>query len=311
MSKKLSVMVAFVCQPYVAALFRRSYEKYWRDEVDEVLVNVNGRNSKIRKLIVDMWKNDDKVVFIDDVDWEMRQGRAFDNLYKKVTGQILMTVDSDNFIYKKGVVSKFRDMMLNKQYDAIGSRGLHAYPKRVMSDAVSRYGIVRLNPFLSFWRKDVIDKIEDLTFGTFNYKEGDKFQPLDKMSEGGWMDVMSKFSLDYFYFAKRYLLIPGTQAGEYVHLSGISSIYRRKFKSLEDNDSQKFIETALHPWHNVNYWMQYELLYEETKGEVPEWYNVEYKKGLDLEINKAEMTREKIEEMKSSFKAQHRGLFGL
>lgn len=304
-------MVAFVCQPYVAALFKRSYEKYWKDEVDEVLVNVNGRNSKIRKLIVDMWKKDDKVSFVDDVDWEMRQGKAFDRLYPHVSGQVLMTVDSDNFVYKKDVVSKFSNMIMNRQYDAVGSRGLHAYPKRVMSDAVERYGIVRLNPFMSFWRKDIVDKIENLTFGTFNYKEGDEFKPLDRMSEGGWMDVMSKFSLDYFYYAKRYLLIPGTQDGEYIHLSGISSIYRRKFKSLEDNDSQKFIEAALNPWHNIHYWMWYDLLYEVTKNEVPDWYNKEYRRGLDIEISKAEISKEKIEEMKNSFKIQHRGLFEL
>ena len=59
---KLSIMIVFICNPYLAIIQKRLYLKYWKDEVDEVLIGVNGRNDMIRKFIVDLWKDDDKVV---------------------------------------------------------------------------------------------------------------------------------------------------------------------------------------------------------------------------------------------------------
>jgi len=48
---KVSLMMAFVCDPYLAMLQKKLYEKYWKDEVNEVLINVNGRNKEILNII--------------------------------------------------------------------------------------------------------------------------------------------------------------------------------------------------------------------------------------------------------------------
>ena len=100
-NRKVSVMLAFVCNPYLAILQKRLYLKYWKDEIDELLINVNGRNDVIRKFIIDLWKDDDKVSLIVDTPTEIRQGTAFETLYPGVLGKVLVTIDSDNFIYKK------------------------------------------------------------------------------------------------------------------------------------------------------------------------------------------------------------------
>lgn len=316
MSKKISVMMAFVCNPYLAVLQKKTYLKYWKDEVDEVLINVNGRNERIRTFIEELWA-DEKVVWMDNVDWEMRQGAAFDRLYPHATGEVLMTMDSDNFVYRTGSLSKFRDMILTNnndgQYDAIGSTGLHAYPVSVAVLAQNKYRKVRYNPFMSFWRRSIVNKIpkEGFTFGTYNYVAGTKYKPLGEIKEDGWMDVMSKFSLDFFAISDKTLNIPQTVNGEYMHMTGISSIFRRKFKSLDDDNEQKFRETALAPWHNLSYWVNYKLLYEATKNEVPEWFNKEYKKGLDIEIAKSQVTERNINALMHQNRENHKGLFDL
>jgi len=312
--KKISVMIAFVCNPYPAVLLKRTYDKCWKDEVDEVLINVNGRNDLIRNFIIDLWKDDDKVSFVDDVPSEIRQGAAFDRLYPKVTGQVLMTLDSDTYIYRKGSVSKHRDMILNKQYDAIGSTGLHAYPVSIAVMCQNKYGTVRLNPFMSFWRKDVIDKInkDGFTFGTFNYNAGEEFLPLGKLPETGWMDVMAKFSLDYFHFAKKFLAIRQTNDNEYVHMSTISSLYRRKFRSLEDENTQKHTKVALFPWQSAGYWMNCYLLYDMTHKEVPfKNYNKEFYAGFEDYTAEMKLSLGTIRRMVEDFKLRHKGLFEL
>lgn len=308
---KKSVMLAFICNPYVAVLQKKTYLKYWKDEVDEVLVNVNGLNDTIRNFIADLWREDDKVTLIDNVPKEIRQGTAFDNLYPYVKGRVLITMDSDNFIYKKGVISQFSNLVLGGEYDAVGSIGYHAYPQEVAKACIDKYGTVRLNPFMSFWDKKIADKIEKPTFKTYNYKKGEHYAPIDfNMPEDGWMDIMAPFSLEFFNKGgSKWLKIPPTKEGSYTHIGAISSQYRRFFKSLENTNTQKY-ETATmknqqmyyHAWHN--------LIYQYSKSGVPfPEFNQEYEKGrkeqyeiIGLESNAPFQTMDKLKNL-------HKNLF--
>ena len=177
--KRVSVLVAFVCNPYLAVLFKRMYLKYWKDEIDELLVNVNGRNHTIRKFIVDLYKDDDKVVVIDEVKGEIRQGHAFDNMYHKSTGEILITMDSDNFIFKKGVIEENCKKL--EEFDSIGSFGFHAYPGQVGDICVQKYGTARLNPFMAFFKSVIIDQMTEVSFETKSFKKEDYFEYLGTM----------------------------------------------------------------------------------------------------------------------------------
>ena len=40
--KKISVMMAYVCNPFLPVLQKRLYLKYWKDEIDELVNEVNG-----------------------------------------------------------------------------------------------------------------------------------------------------------------------------------------------------------------------------------------------------------------------------
>lgn len=304
-----TALLAFVCNPYLAVLQKRTYLKYWKDEVDQVLVNVNGINSMIRKFIVDLWQ-DEKVVVIEEAG-RMNQGTAFDGLYPKATGDIIMTLDSDNFIYKKGIVTRFKALIESGEFDAVGSTGQHAKPAELATWIEKKYGTVRLNPFMAFFRKEVIDKIKDVTFTTYGFCPGDYIPLLGTMKEKGWLDVMSYFCIKFGEASDKkpyFFAFDHTVSGEYFHMYGISSIFRRCFHSLEYTNTQKYEETKY--TSSLFYMCRYYLLYEATKDEVlfPE-YNKEYEKGFLDNLGKTESTMEQLLEVSEDLKKLHTDLF--
>lgn len=306
---KISVMMAFVCNPYIAVMQYRCYLKYWKDEVDEVLINVNGRNSYIRKFIVDLWSKDDKVKFVDEVPGEQRQGPAFDSLYLLCTGEIIMTIDSDNFIYKKGVVTGLADRIRKGTYDAVGSPGYHIRPVPIADEIVKKWGTCRLNPFMAFFKKEIIKQIPNLTFKAVTIEKGEKLDILDKPAEERIeMDVMVYFSLKYFQLAKSFSLIKPVMEDEYIHVAALSSIFRRKFRELEDsdNDPLEFRDYKI----KMYYWGWYYMIYEYTKDEVPfPEYNKRFKDGMDYDMELHKMSRKDIDESINMVKSIHKGLF--
>ena len=305
--KRVSVLVAFVCNPYLAVLFKRMYLKYWKDEIDELLVNVNGRNHTIRKFIVDLYKDDDKVVVIDEVKGEIRQGHAFDNMYHKSTGEILITMDSDNFIFKKGVIEENCKKL--EEFDSIGSFGFHAYPGQVGDICVQKYGTARLNPFMAFFKSVIIDQMTEVSFETKSFKKEDYFEYLGTMEYDGWFDVMTPFCLKYFNIANNKFKIPESQDGEYHHFSCVSSLYRRCFTSLEDTDTQIYTKTG-NVKQNLNNWRNYYILYELTKDEVPfKEYNEQFELGFNYELEKADLKIEQVKIQLELFKKNNEGMF--
>lgn len=298
-------MIAFVCNPFLAVLQWRLFKKIWGGEVDEVLINVNGRNDMIRKFIVDLWEKEEKAIYVDEVNLEIRQGPAFDNLYPKVNGKVLMTLDSDMIISQKGVIRKYSDKILRGECDAVGSVGYPAMPGSVAKLAIGKYGTVRLNPFMSYWRKEIVDKIPNLKFGTYNYKQGDEFYPLGKIPDSGWMDVMSKFTLQFLSISNKYFKIPLHIPGEFYHAAALSSLYRRDFRGLEDTNTQKFDKHFVRDF-KIYYLAWYYIIYELTKELVPfPEHNEEYMKGLRMEMDKVNIKEKQVIELATQFKNIH------
>lgn len=307
MKNDISCLIAFVCNPYLAVMQKQTYLKYWKDEIDELLINVNGRNDQIRKFIVDLWKDDDKVKVVNDLPAEMRQGTAFDSLCPAVEGKVLMTLDSDNFIYKKGVVEAHSNMILSGQYDAVGSAGHHARPVKVADKLVSKYTTVRLNPFMSFWNMGIVMRIPNLTFGTHSIEKGERWRFYGDVDERISLDVMSYFSLQFFELSKKICKIPSAREGEYVHVGALSSIFRRNFRSIEnfDNTEYKVAEIKQHSLYYCWYW----LIYEATKNQVIPEYNKRYEENFNGEISKIGLTMDDIKAGSEKIKMANPGLF--
>ena len=306
--------MAFVCNPYLAVLQKRLYLKYWKDEVDEVLINVNGRNDMIRDWIAKLWSDDDKVTYVDNVPKEIRQGTAFDNLFPHVKGKVLITLDSDNFIYTKGIINKYSNLILEGEYDCAGSFGFHAFANGkgkcdTAGMAIKKFGTVRLNPFLSFWDKNIMDKIENITFKTYNHGEGEKFAPLGVLPQAGWLDIMAKVSLEFFSKGAKILKIPVGMDGAYTHVGAISSQFRAFFRSLEDGNTQKYEEGTVRQ-QQMYYHGCHNLIYNKTKDAVPfPEYNKEYRMGWEEQMKKLNVKQEEINKVSESLIKRHKNCF--
>jgi len=298
-----SLMIAFICQPYLAVLQKMLYEKYWKNEVSEVLINVNGCNDTTRQFIVDLWS---EATYIDEIPTEIRQGTAFDRLYPMVKGKVVITLDSDCFIYKKGIIRKHVDSILSGKHDAVGSVGHHINYPELGEKIIKKYGTVRLNPFMSFWKRSIVDNIPNNTFTVFTCRKGEKHFLCDELDKDIEIDVMGYFSLQFFELSDKIKHIPTTKIGSYVHVSALSSIYRRCFRGLES----KNVHESKKNKERIGYWAWYYLIYEATKDRVPfPDYNKEYEKEFIKEVEKADVTLKEIIKEADKFKEEHKELF--
>ena len=278
---KVSAMVSFVSDPYHALLFKKSYER-WGDEIDQLLVYANGLIPEVNDFIVSLYRKeaDFKVYSYESVS----QGSAFNSLYKHVKGDILMTLCSDNYILKKGIVSNFvKDM---ESYDAVGSMGLHA-STNIAQKIAEKLGTVRLNPFMSFWHKDKLDEIKDLTFDAVFWEQRYKIPEIDlEIKEGGHLDIMSLMSIKYLAKNKNIKVIPPEQVPNWVHPSGMSSGVVHYFNR---GDGKSFYGKDLHVGSlGITTLGWFLFAYEETVKECPlEEFNKKYYNGMVEKIVKS------------------------
>jgi hypothetical protein len=303
---RTALMVAFVCDPYLAIFQEKLYHRFYKDEVSEVLVNVNGKNDQIKDWIADLWRSQEKVTFVDSQRM-MRQGTAFNYLYPHIKdADVVMTMDSDNFIYSKGVVNRFVDIIESEQYGIIGSVGSHAYPSEVADYIVKRHGTVRINPFMSFWDKHLLDKLPEVDWTSFAYKSGDIYPPVGLIPADGYMEVMAKLTLDVLNLPSKFLKIEPAEFGKYVHVGGISQIFRRYFSVIEDGnaipDNTNFIQLDYLVWRK--------LLFEATKDDFPfADINETHEKILAEKFEMTGVDKGLIDELVKRNKIQYPGLF--
>lgn len=291
---KISTLVSFVSDPYHALLFKKSFER-WGDEIDQLLVCVNGNIPEVNKFIGGLYATkiilNDIVVFNESIS----QGKAFDVLYPQVTGDILMTLCSDNYILKKGIVNGFKKDM--EQYDAVGSMGLHA-SANIAQKIAEKIGTVRLNPFMSFWHKDKLDEIKDLTFDAvfWEAEQGYKIPEIDfETNEGGHLDIMSLMSIKYMAKNRNVKVIPPEQVPNWVHVSGMSSGVIHYF---DRGDGKSFYGKDLHVGSiGITTLGWFLFAYEETVKDCPlEEFNKKYYMGL---VEKIVKSGHKFEDVKA------------
>jgi hypothetical protein len=290
-----SCLVAFVCDPYLAVFFKQLYLKYWKNEIDELLVNVNGQSRRIKNFIVDLYEHDSKVSFVDNQRM-MRQGTAFNYLYPHVAKDcdVLMTMDSDNFVYEKGVVSRYVTDIKNGKTDCIGSVGNHAYPSEVLHLINAKYFAARLNPFMTFWNTKLFPKMPEVNFASFGYKKGDNYPPIGIIPADGYMEVMAKLFCDFSFVGGRHIFIPQTSAG-YVHANGISQVFRRFFHDIEGNEDEA--KTSGGNFIQVNYLIWRYVLHWQAKDQVPMDINNEHQRLINKAYGMLGLRTDTLEHM--------------
>jgi glycosyltransferase involved in cell wall biosynthesis len=273
-------MVVFTGNPYVAIAFNKLYKNFWRQEVDQIVVGVNDSNQEVVDFIAGLWHGDCKAVVWKDYK-NHGQGGTFNNIYPLCNGEVVATMDSDNWVIQKGIVSHYIDEILNNKADAIGSFGYCCDHPKLRDQYVKKYGTVRLNPFMSFWRKSFIEKAGRPNFGMriCKYTDGKLLQAekndLADRSKLYKLDEMAYFSISVFEandLMKIKKIPPGDKG--YFHIGGLSNVSRFYIP-----DEKKRLHMGLHRCAFLN------LIYQTGQNEclIPN-YNKKYLESLNNAI---------------------------
>ena len=274
---KTEILVAFVSDPYIALYFWELYEKNFKDEIDGLLVHVNGARLEVVDFIGSIYK-DSKVL---NLHYDhSNQGIAFDELYKEFKGDVLGTMCSDNFIYQKGIIKSEIERL--QEYDVVGSKGLHASPPAMADKIDAKIGLCRINPFMSFWRADKLKQIEPFTFQTVEKEIGDRLEYLNMDYEGeGRLDIMTDMSIKFIANGNKAFIHGADNPPYWMHASGLSSgVYGHLMHSdgknlagTDRNYDNVKVQIGLLGW-----WY---LIYEKTVDKCPlKDFNNEYLNAL-------------------------------
>ena len=215
----VSAICTFWNNPYLAVYFKRLYESYWKDEVDELLVCVHGSDKKVNHFIADLFPNS-RITAIPLPE----MGAALDYIYPFVKGDILMTIDSDNFITKKGVVKKHIELMGGEdcihRFEAIGTAGKSSRPLWIGDEVAKHFGLVRLNSFLSFWDKKRLDEAP-FTFQRMKFKKGEN---LFDFTFPDWcsLDTMGYMTLQFMQRGNKIIQLGRDTIDGSQHIGGLS-----------------------------------------------------------------------------------------
>jgi len=231
---RVSVMVAFTPNPYLALHFF-DHMKNWIGDVDEVFIAVEGENTKfngeIKNFISNLFLHNKISNF--EYGQPMDQGEVFDKMFPFVTGDILVTMDSDYIIKKRGYLKKYLKQIESGTYDIIGSRGGACYKElRAFLDpyvAHDKDKNLRVNPFLSFWKVETLKKIVGLSFAGKEIKKGDIIFPKAevKAPADGWVDPFVLAYLAYTEYDKKiFITKQDAEPPDTFHYSGMSWTYR-------------------------------------------------------------------------------------
>lgn len=233
--KKISIITAFNSDCFLALMFKKSYEKYWKDEIDQLVICCHGENKEINDYIASIFEKDDKCIVKKAEEKYTELGQALDYIYPEVTGDVLVTLDSDCYIQEKGIITKYA--LLIGRYDVIGTKGMGCKPIELRNLIANKnHGMVRFNTALSFWDKKKLDTIENLTFKRQILRKGDKIPEIDfKLNERKLMiDTMALVTIKYLAKYKNWSIILKDE--NYKHVGGLSSTCKRFLRDGDKKD---------------------------------------------------------------------------
>lgn len=184
---KRSLNISFLSDPYLAVLMKRIYLKNIKGEVDELNIQINGRNPELVAFIKELWQDEaNNIIYKIGKPKTINHGEALNELYKISTGDIFIILDSDNFIYRKGVIEGY-SLLIDAGMDYIGSN----------------------HPYMAFFRKTVLDKIK------VDFREEHK--------DGKFHDTMENLLIKFTRTTNAMLKIPVDLPNDYEHIGRMSA----------------------------------------------------------------------------------------
>lgn len=190
MTVKRTLLLAFLDDPYVAIYAKQLYEN-WKDEVDDIRIYVSGEQSFIVDYIVALWAD------IGTTKYQYKlvpHGECLNHLYAiKDIGNVLITLDSDNFIYKTGVINELAKCVEAGEYDCVGSLNEHG----------------GITPFMTIISRKVIENITV------------DFRPIYRGEQ--YMDTMQVMSEKITDTDAKVKVIPVDSEGKYEHIGRMAA----------------------------------------------------------------------------------------
>lgn len=219
----MQTLVAFAPDPYIALNFKNSCFD------SELLVCVNGARKEIVDFIADIYKD----YFVIKSYEPINQGKCFNKLYANVTGNFA-TMDSDNFICQKGVFKEYANML--KEFDMVGSSGKHIKPSKMAEEVYKKFGIVRLNPFMSFWKKPDFEFSFDMKF----FHKGETYNNFTMVDDAKF-DIMTLMTLDCKIKGYKEKIIKENVGNKHFHVSALSNAI---YDNLQHDDGLSLAGTV-------------------------------------------------------------------
>jgi hypothetical protein len=238
---KRSLNISFLTDPYLAVLMKRMYLKNIKGEVDELNIQINGQNLEVIEFIRELWKDEaTNIIWKVNKPETVNHGEALNELYKLSTGDIFIILDSDNFIYKKGIIDRYCSMINDHAdfFDYVGST----------------------HPYMSFFRKSMLDEIE------VDFREEHK--------DGRFHDTMENMLPKISEIKVK--IIPVDKEKEYEHIGRMSAfgIYAEECYLGIDAGLYRYVWKLFGRANRVGL---IKHIYEITKKDVPlEKYNESY-----------------------------------
>lgn len=216
-----TLMLALVSDPFHALLFKERLDVI-KDEFDQVVVGIAGKIPEANRFIEELYK-EFEIPFV--VDHHMNQGQIFDKLYPYVKGDVVITMDSDNYVFKKGIISRYAKMVESGEFDLIGSHGQHARPSQFADALMSKYKYVRMNPFMCFIKKEMLDKLDNLTFQSRVWPNPGVYDSeIDwKLTEDASIDHMGVLTIRLIRLGAKIKEIGGESPPEWVHWGAMAT----------------------------------------------------------------------------------------
>jgi len=246
MTKKsrISVLTAFHTEPYIALYFKKIYEKYWKDEIDAIYTLVSGSNyMDSASFTQTLWEGIAGFTgYAQDID---DHGKTLNRIYawldneemrgKLPTSDIIMIIDSDEYIYREGWVEELAGYIERDEADIVASWSQSGSQR--LGEVVRNKFMVenhRLNPMIALIRKSFLDRIEDINFSARQFLPKEYIKCIDwtvpqdfPESYGPWklesMDTCGFLGMQLLALKPRLKIIDMNTEGACLHAGSMSS----------------------------------------------------------------------------------------
>lgn len=183
--------------PFVSLLFFKLFKDIWSDEVDKLYVCYNSDiDKKVADYVEKRFKQNPKVIWI-YVDHRIGNGEPINRCLNVCGEDLIVLMENDAYVYKKGVLDECFKKIESGEYDAIGSpRGSCSIELYQVSMARFNYPSYKFYPEIvwgqspysdvgpHFWPAFFFVKKKDLLrtdrdFGSKNFRAGEYIKELD------------------------------------------------------------------------------------------------------------------------------------